>query len=162
MPTQPASGAFAGDRDHDAQLVAAATRIVAAAMQDGDRLSQAALAGRAAPRGLHRRQRPAPLAVLRQRPRAAPRRRAGRAPVGRPVMARRIRASSEDHHKRAEDHEQRLAALRIRLQETAQEIRTAEDWTPVPAGSRTAPRRKLGEHPAHLVPDTRRDAGQGI
>ena len=44
-------------------------------------------------------------------------------------MARRIRASSEDHDKRAEDRERRLAALRVRLQETAQEIRTAGDWT---------------------------------
>ncbi len=34
-----------GADGHDAQLVAAATRIVAAAMQAGDRLSQAALAG---------------------------------------------------------------------------------------------------------------------
>jgi DNA primase len=33
-----------------------------------------------------------------------------------------------DHHTRPEDNEQRLAALRIRLQETAREIRTAEDW----------------------------------
>jgi DNA primase len=34
-----------------------------------------------------------------------------------------------DHHTRPEDNEQRLAALRIRLQETAREIRTAEDWS---------------------------------
>jgi len=34
-----------------------------------------------------------------------------------------------DHHKRPVDNEQRLAALRIRLQETAREIRTAEDWS---------------------------------
>ncbi len=42
-------------------------------------------------------------------------------------MARRDPAG--DHHTRPVDNEQRLAALRIRLQETAREIRTAEDWS---------------------------------
>ena len=40
------SGAFAGAADRDVQLIAAAARIVATAMQDGDHLSQAALATR--------------------------------------------------------------------------------------------------------------------
>ena len=111
--------------DHDAQLVAAATRIVAAAMQDGDRLSQAALAGQLRREGY---------TVANDRLRwlaaasglePAPRHRAERAAAGRPVMARRVPVGSDDRHKRPEDREQRLAALRIRLQETAQEIRTA-------------------------------------
>jgi hypothetical protein len=42
-------------------------------------------------------------------------------------MARRSPVG--DHRKRAENNEQRLAALRTRLQETAREIRTAEDWS---------------------------------
>jgi hypothetical protein len=44
-------------------------------------------------------------------------------------MAHRRPARSDDHRKRAADREQRLAALRVRLQETARQIRTAEDWT---------------------------------
>jgi len=43
-------------------------------------------------------------------------------------MARRGLTTSEDRRKREEDREQRLAALRTRLQEAAQEVRTAEDW----------------------------------
>ena len=45
MPQPDTRPRRSGADGHDAQLVAAATRIVAAAMQDGDRLSQAALAG---------------------------------------------------------------------------------------------------------------------
>ena len=44
-------------------------------------------------------------------------------------MARGGMARSDDHRQRAADREQRLAALRVRLQETARQIRTAEDWT---------------------------------
>jgi DNA primase len=43
-------------------------------------------------------------------------------------MAHRGPVGSRDHHKRAVDHEQRLAEMRIRLQETARQIQTAEDW----------------------------------
>jgi DNA primase len=43
-------------------------------------------------------------------------------------MARRVPVSSADGHKPAGDRQGRLAALRTRLQETAQQIRTAEDW----------------------------------
>jgi DNA primase len=43
-------------------------------------------------------------------------------------MARRRPVAVEDRHEREEDRERRLAALRIRLYETAREIRTAGDW----------------------------------
>jgi DNA primase len=43
-------------------------------------------------------------------------------------MARRGLGGSDDRPKRAEDREQQLAALRVRLQETAGQVRTAEDW----------------------------------
>jgi hypothetical protein len=43
-------------------------------------------------------------------------------------MARRGPARSDDHRLRAADREQQLAALRVRLQETAGWVRTAEDW----------------------------------
>ena len=43
-------------------------------------------------------------------------------------MPRPDPARSENHHKRAVDHDQQLAALRMRLHETAQQVRTAEDW----------------------------------
>src|ERR1019366_9177193 len=43
-------------------------------------------------------------------------------------LARRRPVAVEDRHEREEDRERRLAALRIRLYETAREIRTAGDW----------------------------------
>ena len=43
-------------------------------------------------------------------------------------MARRVPVRSEDGHERAADRQRRLDALRIRLQETAREVRTADDW----------------------------------
>jgi hypothetical protein len=43
-------------------------------------------------------------------------------------VARGGPARSDDQRKRSADREQRLAALRVRLQETARQIRTAEDW----------------------------------
>jgi hypothetical protein len=43
-------------------------------------------------------------------------------------MARRGPVTIEDRREREEDRERRHAALRIRLDETAREIRTAEDW----------------------------------
>jgi hypothetical protein len=49
-------------------------------------------------------------------------------------MARRGPARSGDRHRRDEDPEQRLAALRVRLQEAAQKVRAAEGWAPVTAG----------------------------
>jgi DNA primase len=45
------------------------------------------------------------------------------------MMGRQVPVKSEDRDKRAEDRERRLATLRVRLQDTAQAIRTAEDWT---------------------------------
>jgi DNA primase len=45
------------------------------------------------------------------------------------MMGRQVLAGSEDWHKRAGDRERRLAELRVRLQETAAEIRTARGWT---------------------------------
>jgi DNA primase len=44
------------------------------------------------------------------------------------MMARRVPVRSEDGHERAADRQRRLDALRIRLQETAREVRTADDW----------------------------------
>ena len=44
-------------------------------------------------------------------------------------MSRRDSARSTGGPKEGEDREQRLAALRIRLQEAAQAVRTPEDWT---------------------------------
>ena len=62
-----------------------------------------------------------------------------------------------------EDREQRLAALRIRLQAAAQDVRTAEDWARrLRTASRTAVGRNLGERPADLIPEIRRDAGEGL
>jgi DNA primase len=43
-------------------------------------------------------------------------------------MARRVPVSSAHGHKLAGDRQARLAALRTRLQDMAQQIRTAEDW----------------------------------
>src|SRR3989442_270423 len=43
-------------------------------------------------------------------------------------MARRGPVMPEDRHKRKDDGEKRLAALRTRLQEAAREVRTAADW----------------------------------
>jgi DNA primase len=45
------------------------------------------------------------------------------------MMGRQVPAGSADHRKRAGDPDRRLAALRVRLQETADEIRTARGWT---------------------------------
>jgi DNA primase len=44
------------------------------------------------------------------------------------MMARRAPVVPDDRRRRDKDREQRLAALRIRLQEAAQQIRTADDW----------------------------------
>ena len=44
-------------------------------------------------------------------------------------MGRQVPVRSEDRNKRAKDHERRLAELRVRLQETADAIRTARGWT---------------------------------
>ena len=43
-------------------------------------------------------------------------------------MAQRAPATPPDRHQRDEGREQRLAALRSRLQEAAREVRTPEDW----------------------------------
>ena len=51
-----------------------------------------------------------------------------RAATGRPMMARREPAVPGDRRQQDEGREQRLAALRIRLQAAAQDVRTAEDW----------------------------------
>jgi DNA primase len=44
-------------------------------------------------------------------------------------MGRQVPVRFEDRNKRAKDRERRLAELRVRLQETADEIRTARGWT---------------------------------
>ena len=80
-----------------------------------------------APRGLHRREQPAPLAVFGQRPPATPCRRAGPHPRAASDGTTRPAAPGE-RRQQDEDREQRLAALRIRLQKAAQDVRTAEDW----------------------------------
>ena len=54
-----------------------------------------------------------------------------------------------------EDREQRIAALRIRLHETAGQIRSAAGLDQVPAGSRPPARRDMGERPADLPPGYR-------
>jgi hypothetical protein len=60
------------DGNHDAELVAAASRIVARARQDGGHLSQVALGRELRKPGLHHRQQSAQLDFLRQRPHSMP------------------------------------------------------------------------------------------
>jgi DNA primase len=62
-------------------------------------------------------------------------------------MARRGPVTSEDRHERERDREQRLAALRMRLHEAAQDVRTAEDW----AGCLRAVVRLPGESWANVL-----------
>jgi hypothetical protein len=70
-------------------------------------------------------------------------------------MARGGPVIIEDRREREEDREQRLAALRIRLQDAAQEVRTAEDW----ATSLRAAARLPGENWAKAAETIRQITG---
>ena len=135
----PASSArrAASDGDHDAQLVAAATRIVAGARRDGGRLSQVALGRELRSQGYtvaNNR-----LRWLSSASGLAPRH--GAEPDGQPPGSGNGSArpgQPEDRHSRAADREQRLAALRIRLQDSGPADPNRRGLGPVPADSRPA------------------------
>ena len=73
----------------------------------------------------------------------------------RPVMPPHVAQA----RKREDDRQAKLDALRTRLHDAAQALRTPGDWAGLPAPGRAAARRGLREHPAHLRPAARRHPG---
>ena len=125
---QPASGgpAASGEaaasqpQEQDGQLMADAVRIVTDARQHGEQLSQKAL-GERLRRGGHRVANHALRSLLAAATGLAARRPA----AGRPVMPPHLPGQARE---REEDRQRTLGALRARLHDDAQALRTPGDW----------------------------------